>query len=94
MVVVISINTVETTEYLYFSQKMVKPIPENIKNTLSELSAAQQVALRGYIGTLRAEIKGLEEEIRTLQDPDPHAHYHGHEKCTGKCRYAQQSQYY
>lgn len=63
---------------------MVKPIPENIKNTLSELSAAQQVAIRGYIGTLRAEIKGLEEEIRTLQDPDPHAHYHGHEKCTGE----------
>lgn len=65
---------------------MVKPIPENIKACLSELSAAQQVLLRGYLGTLRAEIKDLEEQLRTLQDPDPHAHYHGHEKCT--CEYS------
>lgn len=63
---------------------MVKPIPENVKICLSELSAAQQVTLRGYIGSLRAEMKTLEEEIRTVSDPDPHAHYHGHEKCTGK----------
>ena len=63
---------------------MVKPIPDNVKTCLSELSAAQQVTLRGYIGTLRAEIKALEEEVRTISDPDPHAHYHGHEKCTGK----------
>ena len=61
---------------------MVKPIPDDVKTCLSELSAAHQVILRGYIGTLRAEIKGLEEDLRTVNDPDPHAHYHGHEKCT------------
>ena len=61
---------------------MVKPIPDKIKECLSELSAAQQVALRGYIGTLRAEINSLEEQLRTAEDPDPHAHYHGHDKCT------------
>lgn len=59
---------------------MVKPIPDNVKACLGELSASQQVTLRGYIGTLRAELKGLEEQIRTLEDPDPHAHYHGHDK--------------
>jgi polyhydroxyalkanoate synthesis regulator phasin len=61
---------------------MVKPIPDNVKDCLSELSPAQQVTLRTYMGTLRAEIKDLEENIRTLEDPDPdpHAHYHGHEK--------------
>lgn len=64
--------------------KMVKPIPDNVKTCLSDLSAAQQVIIRGYIGSLRADIKGLEEEIRTASDPDPHAHYHGHEKCTCK----------
>ena len=56
---------------------MVKEIPEKVKGCLSELTAAQQVILRGYIGTLRAEIKDLEEQIRTINDPDPHAHYHG-----------------
>lgn len=64
---------------------MVKPIPDNVKTCLSELSAAQQVIIRGYLGTLRAEIKELEDQIRTEKDPDPHAHYHGHEKCT--CEY-------
>jgi hypothetical protein len=59
---------------------MVNPIPDKVKDCLGELSASQQVTLRGYIGTLRAEIKGLEEQIRTLEDPDPHAHYHGHDK--------------
>jgi ABC-type Zn2+ transport system substrate-binding protein/surface adhesin len=61
---------------------MVKPMPEGIKALLGELSASQQVTLKGYIGTLRAEIKDLEEQLRSLQDPDPHAHYHDHEKCT------------
>ena len=59
---------------------MVNPIPDKVKASLSELSGAQQVTIRGYIGTLRAEIKELEERIQTLEDPDPHAHYHGHEK--------------
>lgn len=59
---------------------MVNPIPDKVKACLEELTSAQQVTLRGYIGTLRAEIKELEEKIRTVEDPDPHAHYHGHEK--------------
>jgi hypothetical protein len=61
---------------------MVKPMPDDVKACLGELSPSQQVTLKGYIGTLRAEIKDLEEQLRTSQDPDPHAHYHGHEKCT------------
>jgi hypothetical protein len=61
---------------------MVKAIPDKVKECLAELTAGQQVTIRGYIGTLRAEIKDLEEQLRTLQDPDPHAHYHGHDKCT------------
>jgi hypothetical protein len=59
---------------------MVNPIPATVKSCLSELSAAQQVTLRGYIGTLRAEMKDLEENNKSVDDPDPHAHYHGHEK--------------
>eukprot|EP00980_Cylindrotheca_fusiformis_P007023 scaffold1475_cov111-Cylindrotheca_fusiformis.AAC.2 len=59
---------------------MVNPIPDAVKTCLSSLTSAQQVTIRGYIGTLRAEIKELETQIKTAQDPDPHAHYHGHEK--------------
>jgi hypothetical protein len=59
---------------------MVKPIPDNVKTCLGELSASQQVILRTYIGSLRSDINDLENQIRTNQDPDPHAHYHGHEK--------------
>jgi hypothetical protein len=61
---------------------MVKPIPENIKTLLSELSSTQQVALRGYIASLRTEVKDLEAELLAKSDPDPHAHYHGDQKCT------------
>lgn len=61
---------------------MPNPIPENVKATLSTLTGGQQVILRGYIATLREEIKGFEEEALTADDPDPHAHFHGHEKCT------------
>ena len=46
---------------------MVNPIPDKVKDALSELSAGQQVTIRGYIGTLRAEIKELEEKIRGLK---------------------------
>lgn len=49
---------------------------------LSELTPPQQVTLRGYIASLRTEIKDLETELLTKSDPDPLAHYHGHEKCT------------
>jgi hypothetical protein len=65
---------------------MVKPIPDNVKACLSELSASQQVILRGYIGSLRSDMNDLEIQIRTLQDPDPHAHYHGHEKVRKEAR--------
>lgn len=49
---------------------MVNPIPDKVKECLSSLSGEQQVTLRGYIGTLRAEIKELEEKVRTIEDPD------------------------
>ena len=55
----------------------MKPIPDNVKDILSQLTAPQQVALRGYIATLRSEIKDLEAEIKAKDDPDPRAHYHG-----------------
>lgn len=61
---------------------MPTPIPDPVKATLAELTPSQQVAIRGYIATLREEIKALEEKIATINDPDPHAHYHGHDKCT------------
>lgn len=60
----------------------MKPIPDNVKACLAELSASQQVTLKGYIATLRAELKEAEEQLRTAHDPDPHAHFHGDEKCT------------
>jgi len=59
---------------------MPKPIPDNIKEILGQLTGPQQVALRGYIATLRAEIKDLEADVLAKSEPDPHAHYHGHEK--------------
>ena len=59
---------------------MVKPTPANIKEILDQLSGPQQVALRSYLATLRNEIKDLEAELLVTHDPDPHAHYHGHEK--------------
>jgi hypothetical protein len=61
---------------------MVDPIPDKVKSCLSELSPAQQVILRGYIGTLRAQVKDKELEMRALTDEDPNAHYHGEHKCT------------
>ena len=61
---------------------MVQPIPDNVKEVLSSLSAQQQVVLRAYIASLREEIKEAEHKDVAASDPDPHAHYHGHEKCT------------
>ena len=58
----------------------MKPIPDNIKAILSELPSAQQVALRTYIASLRSDLKDLEAQVLAQSDPDPHAHYHGHEK--------------
>ena len=62
--------------------KMVDPIPDKVKSCLSELSPSQQVILRGYIGTLRAQVKDKELEMRALNDEDPNAHYHGEHKCS------------
>ena len=61
---------------------MVNPIPDKVKDCLGELTPAQQVILRGYIGTLRAELKEKEHEVLAMNDPDPNAHYHGEHKCT------------
>lgn len=61
---------------------MLDPIPDKVKACLGELSPTQQVILRGYIGTLRAAINDKDAEIRALNDDDPHAHYHGDQKCT------------
>ena len=58
----------------------MKPIPDNVKEILGQLAGPQQVALRTYIASLRSEIKDLEAELLSKTDPDPHAHYHGHEK--------------
>jgi hypothetical protein len=61
---------------------MVKPIPDEVKEILSGLPTMQQVIMKGYIASLRSEIKDMETEMITKNDPDPNAHYHGHEKCT------------
>lgn len=61
---------------------MPAPLPDTVKATLSELTSVQQVVLRGYIATLREQIKEFEEQAHAANDPDPHAHYHGSEKCT------------
>jgi hypothetical protein len=61
---------------------MPTPLPDTVKATLSELTSVQQVVLRGYIATLREQIREFEEQAQAANDPDPHAHYHGSEKCT------------
>lgn len=55
----------------------MKPVPDNVKEILTQLSGPQQVTLRSYIATLRSEIKQLEEDALNAKDSDPHAHYHG-----------------
>lgn len=58
----------------------MKPTPDNVKEILNQLPGPQQVVLRTYIASLRSQIKDLEAEVLAKSDPDPHAHYHGHEK--------------
>ena len=38
--------------------------------------------MQTYIAQLKSNIEDLEAEVLQLKDSDPHAHYHGHEKCT------------
>lgn len=59
---------------------MVKPIPDSVKACLGQLTGPQQVSIRGYIASLRSDIRDLEAEILATKDPDPHAHYHGHDR--------------
>ena len=60
---------------------MVKEIPEDVKAVLGQLTGPQQVTLRKYIATLRAEAKDLENELLALKDTDPNnAHFHGGER--------------
>jgi hypothetical protein len=61
---------------------MVNPIPDTVKEILGQLPSNQQVTIRTYIASLRAEIKEFEAQVLTKEDPDPHAHYHGHDLCT------------
>jgi len=61
---------------------MVHPIPQKVKDCLATLTSSQQVLLRGYIGTLRAELKERESEALAAADDDPNAHYHGDKRCT------------
>jgi len=61
---------------------MAQPIPDNVKEILSGLTAPQQVTIRGYIASLKEQLKEAETKIRQLEEGDAHAHFHGHEKCT------------
>ena len=49
---------------------MVKPIPDNVKEILSQLSSSQQVLLRSYIATLQSEIVTFEEEALNADNKD------------------------
>mmetsp|Transcript_12407 Transcript_12407/g.24857 ORF Transcript_12407/g.24857 Transcript_12407/m.24857 type:complete len:85 (-) Transcript_12407:165-419(-) len=43
-------------------------IPPKVKDCLGELTPARQVVLRGYIATLRADLKDKDGKIRQLED--------------------------
>jgi len=68
---------------------MAKPIPDNVKEILGQLSGPHQVVMRSYLATLRSEIKDLKEELLNATAEDPHAHFHGHEKCTADHSHAE-----
>jgi hypothetical protein len=66
-------------------REIMQPIPENVKEVLSSLSSAQQLTLRQYIASLRADIQSKDEEILKLRDgADDTAHYHGGVRCSGR----------
>jgi len=79
-----STNLQSPLHHLRATVIMTSPIPDNVKDILNSLTAPQQVVMRSYIATLRAESKDLREELpnATKAEDDGHAHYHGHEKCT------------
>mmetsp|Transcript_19723 Transcript_19723/g.29213 ORF Transcript_19723/g.29213 Transcript_19723/m.29213 type:complete len:175 (+) Transcript_19723:98-622(+) len=57
-------------------------LPDNVKAVISRLSVQDQVVIRSYIAGMRDELKELKVKSEHADDDDPHAHYHGHEKCT------------
>eukprot|EP01082_Thalassiosira_pseudonana_P015073 g13378.t1 g13378 contig8:552119-554295(+) len=56
--------------------------PANVADAIKKLGASDQVAIQTYIAKLKASIEDLEAQVMQLREDDPHAHYHGHEKCT------------
>jgi len=48
----------------------------------SQPAPQKTVVLRAYIAGLRDQLKEFKVEAGKPDDDDPHAHYHGHEKCT------------
>jgi len=62
------------------------PLPSNVKEVISGLPVKDQVVLRSYIAGLRDTLKEYKEKAERREingeDDDPHAHYHGHDKCT------------
>jgi len=62
------------------------PLPSNVKEVISGLPVKDQVVLRSYIAGLRDTLKEYKEKVERREingeDDDPHAHYHGHDKCT------------
>jgi len=69
-------------KYIIQRITMLDPIPLKVKDCLAEISPAQQVILRQYIGALRAGLKEKDGEILGLRDGDPNAHFHGDKMCT------------
>lgn len=69
-----------------FQMKAVATLQHSPDNSLlspvsSPFSANLLVVLRSYIAGLRDQLK--EYKVRAEHgDDDPHAHYHGHERCT------------
>lgn len=62
---------------------MANKTPDEVKEILKKLSAADQVVVQTYIAGLKQTITELRENqgIKVEHD-EGHAHYHGHAKCT------------
>ncbi|KAL3822768.1 hypothetical protein ACHAXA_009642 [Cyclostephanos tholiformis] len=57
-------------------------VPDNVKEVISRLPMKDQAVLKAYIAGLRDQLKEYKVRAERTDDDDPHAHYHGHEKCT------------